>query len=359
MKWYLELCNSLKELRLSCAHSDWGMLYAHIRHDILILASHVDNCTVTRNSRELMGLFKDEIQAKYKITDLGPVSWVLGMKVVRDCVARTISLSQEPYINAIVTKYNFSDLKPISIPMDPNVQLSCTHPRSIADTARMKNILYRAAVGSLMYLAIATRPDVTFAVSTVAQFSQDPGLEHWEAVKRIYRYLLGMRKLALTFGVGKQGLKGFTDADGASQEHRHAISGYTYILDGGAVSWASKKQELVTLSTTKAEYVAATHAAKEGIWLHCLVAEVFCPLTHLMPLHSDSQSAIALTKDGSYHTRTKHINIWYHFIRFVVDNGSLRLLYCPTEDMVADTLTKALPSVKAKHFAASLGLCNI
>ena len=210
-----------------------------------------------------------------------------------------------------------------------------------------------------MYLAIATRPNIVFAISTVAQFSQDPTPEHWEAVKRIYRYLLGTRKLALTFGAGKQDLEGFTDADRASQEHQHAISGYAYILDGGAVSWASKKQELVTLSTTEAKYVAATHAAKEGIWLCRLIKKVFCPLAHPTPLHSDSQSAIALTKDGSYHTCTKHIDIRYHFICFIVDNGSLRLLYCPTEDMVADTLTKALPSVKAKHFTASLGLCSI
>ena len=134
------------------------------------------------------------------------------------------------------------------------------------------------------------------------------------------------------------------------------ISGYVYILDGGAVSWALKKQELVTLSTMEAEYVAATHATKEGIWLCRLVEEVFRPLTHPMPLYSDSQLAIALTKDRSYHACMKHIDIHYHFIRFVVDNHSLRLVYCPTDSMVADTLTKALPSVKAKHFAASLGL---
>ena len=145
----------------------------------------------------------------------------------------------------------------------------------------------------------------------------------------------------------------------ASQEHRHVISGYAYILDGGAVSWASKKQELITLSITEAEYVTATHTAKEGIWLRWLVEEVFCPLTHPTPLYSDSQSAITLTKDRSYHARTKHIDIRYHFICFVVDNHSLRLVYCPTDSMVADTLTKALSSVKAKHFAASLGLHSI
>ena len=168
-----------------------------------------------------------------------------------------------------------------------------------------------------------------------------------------------MKKLTLTFGAGKQGLEGFTDADRASQEHRHAISGYAYILDGGAVSWASKKQELVTLLTTEAEYVAAMHAAKEGTWLCCLVGEVFCPLTHPTPLHSDSQSAIALTKDGSFHAHTKHIDICYYFICFSIDKSSFCIIYCPTDSMVTDTLTKALPSIKVKHFASSLELHTI
>ena len=199
-----------------------------------------------------------------------------------------------------------------------------------------------------MHLAVGTQPDIAFAVSTVAQFSTNPGLIHWEAVKQIYRYLIGTKKLALTFGAGKCGLlEGFTDADGASQEHQHTIS------------WALKKQELVTLSTTEAEYVAATHAAKEGIWLHHLIGEVFCPLLHPSPLYSDNQSAIMLTKDSSFHTCTKHIDICHHFIHFAVDNHTFRLIYCPTDSMVADTLTKALPSIKAKHFTASLGLHTI
>ena len=111
------------------------------------------------------------------------------------------------------------------------------------------------------------------------------------------------------------------------------------------------------LSTTEAEYVAATHAAKKAIWLRRLLQEVFRPLTNLTTIHCDNQSAIALAKDGVFHACTKHIDIRYHFICFAVDNGSLYLLYCPTEDMIADTLTKALCSVKAKHFAAALGLC--
>ena len=241
--------------------------------------------------------------------------------------------------------------------MDPNIQLLRNQaPSSPTEAAWMKHIPYQAAVSSLMHLAVGTRPDIVFAVSTVTQFFNEPSMVHWEAIKCIYRYLAGTKGLVLTFGTGKKGLKGYMDADGASQEHHHAISGYAYILDGGAVSWMSKKQELVTLSMAKAEYVAATHAVKEGIWLRRFIKEVFQPLTSPTVLYCDNQATIALTKDGSFHACTKHINIRYHFICFIVDSGSFLLVYCPTADMTTDTLTKALPSVKAKHFAAALRL---
>ena len=113
----------------------------------------------------------------------------------------------------------------------------------------MKNIPYCEGVGSLMYASVGMHPDIAFAVSTLAQFSENPGQVHWDAVKCVFHYLNGTKELALTYGgEGKErGLEGFSDADGASQEHWHAITGYTFLVDGGAVSWSSKKQELVTL----------------------------------------------------------------------------------------------------------------
>ena len=209
-----------------------------------------------------------------------------------------------------------------------------------------------------MYAAVGTRPDIAFAVSTLSQFLENPGEAHWEAAKRVFRYLQGTKDLRLTFGNGAKGLEGYTDADGASQYHRRAISGHAFLIDGGAVSWSSRKQELVTLSTAEAEYVAATHAAKEAIWLRRFITEVLQPIDGPTTLHCDNQAALALASNGNYHARTKHIDIRYHFIRFVVEDKSIRLVYCPTNDMIADTLTKALPSLKAKHFATSLGLCT-
>ena len=152
---------------------------------------------------------------------------------------------------------------------------------------------------------------------------------------------------------------GYVDADGASQDHRRAISGYVFMVDGGAVSWSSKKQELVTLSTTEAKYVAATHAAKEAAWLRRLLTEISTTVDTPTTLFSDSKSAITLAQDGHYHTRTKHIDIRYHYICYIIEAGAIKLVYCPTNDMTADTLTKALPSAKAKHFATALGLSSV
>ena len=157
-------------------------------------------------------------------------------------------------------------------------------------------------MGSLMYTAMGTRLDIAFAMSTVAQYSENPGWKHWEAVKRIFCYLLGTKRLELTYRGEERGLVGYVDADGALQDHRRAISGYVFMVDGGAVSWSSKKQELVTLSTMEAEYVAATHAAKEAIWLHQLLTELFDSIDTPTTLFSDSKSTIALACDGHYHT---------------------------------------------------------
>jgi hypothetical protein len=151
----------------------------------------------------------------------------------------------------------------------------------------------------------------------------------------------------------------YADADGNMADDRHAISGYAFLLHGGAVSWTTKQQEIISLSTTENEYVVATYATKEALWLHSLLSQLFEITLEPTTLFSDNQSAIVFTKDHQYHARTKHIDVRFHFIRWIVENGSLRLVYCPTDEMVADTLAKALPSPKVKHFAAELGLVSI
>jgi hypothetical protein len=149
------------------------------------------------------------------------------------------------------------------------------------------------------------------------------------------------------------------DADGAMQEHRCAISEYTFLINRGAISWSSQKQELVTLSTAEAEYVAATHAEKEALWLQKLIHELFPSLIAPTPLYCDNQVAIKLIKDNNYHARTKHIDIRYHFIQYTVQSNALKVIYCPTKEMTADILTKDLSKWKTFIHITTLGLCNL
>ncbi len=308
--WYAALHSALEGIGFKQSNYDHGVFYAQLHAGLVVLAIHVDDCTITGNTQALLNTFKVKINAHYMMTDLGPISWLLGISVARNRKNRTITLSQQSYIDSILVRFNLMDTKPLSIPMDPNISFSKNDcPTTPDEVARMRRIPYREAIGSLMYASVGTRPDISFAVSTLSQFLDNPGQAHWEAVKRIFRCLLGTKDWGLTFGGGKEGLEGFMDADGASQEHRHAISGHAFLIDGGAVSWSSRKQELVTLSTAEAEYVAATHVAKEGIWLRNFIGEVFTPFTDPTILHCDNQSAVAIATNGNFHARTKHINI--------------------------------------------------
>jgi transposase InsO family protein len=357
-KWYDALCRVLTDLGFEVSQADPGVFHARVEGHILILAVHVDDCAMTGSSGELIAQYKQKFHSCYALTDLGPLHWLLGIKVTRDRAARTISLSQASYIDSIISRFSLSDARPYQIPMTPSVTLSKRDvPSNASEASHMSRVPYREAIGSLMYASVATRPDITFAVSTLSQFLENPGEIHWEACKRVFRYLAGTKDLALTYGGERHDLVGFTDADGASQEHRHAISGHVFLIDGGAISWSSRKQELVTLSTAEAEYVAATHAAKEAIWLRRLLAELFMmrmPTT----LYCDNQAALKLAVDDNFHARTKHIDVRYHFIRMVVANGSIVIIYCPTDEMTADILTKALPSWKVRFHVQRLGLCH-
>lgn len=221
----------------------------------------------------------------------------------------------------------------------------------------MRDKPYKEALGALQYVSVGTRPDITYAVGQLGQFGQNPGVAHWNTLKRVYQYLKGTVDLWLVLGGAEDNeVVGFSDADGMSTKGRKAISGYVFMLNGGAVSWSSKRQSLVTLSTTEAEYVALTHASKEALWLRSFIIELFQQPEHPIQLLSDNQSSIALSKDDHFHARTKHIDIRFHFIRYAIAEGRISLSYCPTEDMTADVLTKALPSLKTKHFASSMGL---
>jgi hypothetical protein len=360
-RWYQMLVRIMSKLGFSRCGGDQAVFFRRCEKTnvLIIVLVHVDDCSIVGNTKTLVARFKFEMAKFVDITDLGELHWILGIEVRRIREERKLLLSQKSYIDSILRRYGFEDLKPITTPMDPNVRLtSAQSPSTTEEIAAMRNVPYHEAVGSLMYATLGTRPDICFAVQSVSRFNSKPGLVHWEAVKRIFRYLKGTRDLWLGYGGVTKEMVGYADADGSMGEDRKAISGYAFMINGGAVSWSAKRQEIISLSTTESEYIAATYAAKEALWLRQLILQIFGINLDATTLFSDNQSAIALTKEHQYHARTKHIDVRFHFIRWIVEEGKIRLIYCPTEEMVADILTKALPSTKVKHFARELGLVS-
>ncbi|CAA7264973.1 unnamed protein product [Cyclocybe aegerita] len=323
-RWYQRLVEIMVLLGFEQCAVDQAVFFKRHGKALVIVLVHVDDCTIVATALPLIEAFKAEVAKHVEITNLGKLHWILGIEVRRNRERHIIFLSQHSYIDLIIRWYNLQDLKPLSIPMDPNVRLSSAQsPSTTVEIAKMANILYHKAVGSLMYTSLGTRPDITFAVQTVSRYTSKPGPEHWEAVKRIFCYLSGTKELWLSFGGDTKGLVGFADADGSMAEDHHVISGYAFLLHGGAVSWSAKRQEIISLSTTESEYVAATQATKEALWLHSLVSELFAIDLDMTTLFLDNQSTIALTKDHQYHARTKHIDIRFHFIRWIIEKGSI------------------------------------
>ena len=188
-KWYDTLARALADLGFRVSSADSGVFHMKIKEHCLILAIHVDDCALTGSSSELIARYKEKINARYTLTDLGPIHWLLGFKKTRDRDTRTISLLLESFIDSILARFALQDVKSYATPMVPGVIYSRSDcPTSPAETDRVSKVPYREAIGSLMYASVSTRPDITFAVSTLSQFLDNPGDIHWEAVKRVLFY---------------------------------------------------------------------------------------------------------------------------------------------------------------------------
>ena len=212
-------------------------------------------------------------------------------------------------------------------------------------------------------MVTATRPDLAQPLGLVNQFCSNPGVEHWTAAKRILRYIKGTIDYGITFHGNKETevqLNGYVDADwGSNPNGRKSQSGYLFTLCGGVISWASKKQSVVALSSTEAEYVAASLACQEAVWLRVLLEDISFVQNKPTIIKEDNQGAIALSRNPKYHPRTKHIDIKHHFIRDKVAKKEVVLDYCPTEEMLADLLTKPLGKTMFQHFRELMGVRNI
>ncbi|KAL4561013.1 hypothetical protein LXL04_033173 [Taraxacum kok-saghyz] len=323
----------------------------------VILLLYVDDMLIVGQDATMIDNLKKDMSKFFDMKDLGPAQQILGMKITRDRKARKLFLSQEEYVERVIKRFNMENAKPVGTPLANHFKLSKRNcPSSKKEKEEMKGVHYSSAVGSLMYAMVCTRPDIAQVVGVVSRYLANPGKQHWEVVKWILRYLKGTSKLCLCYGGANPILEGYTDADMSGDlDNRKCTSSYIFTLAGGAISWQSKLQKCIALSTTEAEYIVAVEAGKELIWLKRFLQELgFLQQEYI--IHCDSQSAMDLSKNSMYHSRTKHIDVRYHWLRQAIEEGLLKLSKIDTNYNPADMLTKVVTQDKHKLCTDIVGL---
>jgi hypothetical protein len=308
----------------------------------LILEVHVDDINVMGKDLQAILDFKSQISRKFPMTDEGECSWYLGMHVEQK--PGEIRIHQKKYIDEIVAKYGFTQSAPVKTPLDKNVKLTkqddyTSHPKFRTE--------YQSKVGSLNFASNQTRPDIAFATGYVARYASNPNQTHMDAVDRIFAYLKNDPGKGIVY-TGKHGLHltGFVDSDFAGcEDSRRSTTGWVFTLAGGPVSWSSQRQKTVATSTMDAEYIAGAEAAKEAVWIRNFINDLRIPGVHIdtVPLYIDNNSALRLTRNPEFHSRSKHIDVKHHFIREKVDERVINTQRVETKDNLADVFTKALP----------------
>lgn len=335
--WNARLKIELDKLGFTQSLADPGLFILRKNEDPVYLLVYVDDLLLASASLALINSVKSNLSRAFEIHDLCDAQFFLGMQILRNRSEKTLKLFQSKYALEVVTRFGLADSNPRSLPISPSNPLS-----SSTDSSAVNGTLFMEIIGSLMYLAVCTRPDLSYVVGLLSRFASKPSLEHINIAKGVLRYVLGTFELGLVFTSAKPGLQCFCDANYAADvDCRRSTSGLILLLNGGPVSWASKLQPTVAASTTEAEYISAAFATKEILWLKSLLFDFDMPLSSI-PVYCDNQAAIKIIRNPISSNRSKHIDVAFHFIRHHVAQGELTFEFCPTARMLADFLTKPL-----------------
>lgn len=313
----------------------------------IIVALYVDDFLIFSNCPVESKKLKDTLGSEFKLKDLGPVRQYLGMRI--NVSKNVITVDQQQYIDQLLTRFNMLDCKMHKTPIECKLNLE-KPDKCVPD------VPYQKLIGSLMYLAVLTRPDISYSVSYLSQFNSCYDNTHWHYAKRILKYLQCTKTYCLKYFKDGSKLEGFVDSDWASDAiDRKSYTGFCFTMSGSVISWQSRKQTSVSLSSTEAEYTALSEAAREGVYLRNLLHEITGNLS-VIQIYCDNQSALKLSLSNQSHNRSKHIDVRFHYVRDVVKNKYIKVMYLCSEEMPADLLTKGLCTIKHYKFMCKLGI---
>ncbi|KAL6145529.1 hypothetical protein ACLB2K_056215 [Fragaria x ananassa] len=293
--------------------------------------------------------FKSDMMRKYEMSDLGILHYFLGIEIVQ--AVKGIFITQKKYAKTILEKFKMLGCNVVATPLVVNEKFSKEDGSGKVDES-----LYRSLVGSLLYLT-ATRPDIMYAASFMPRFMHNPTKIHYGAARRILRYIQGIMDFGILYERNVEPkLFGFCDSDWGGRVDDLKFTGYTFTLGTGVFSWASKKQKSVALSTAEAEYIFASIATSQAIWLKRVIEDFGEKQASATTILSDNKSAIVMSKNPMYHSRAKHIALKFHYIRDAVEENEIDLVYCNTDNQVADIFTKALPRERFEYLIGLQGV---
>ena len=346
--WNVVLDKHLKSIGFN-QHKEDPCLYTATGGETVIVAVYVDDLLIAAENENCLDKVKKKIAQGFNMKDLGELQSFLGIQVKQN--EDGVFINQPGYTVKVLEKFGMKECNPVATPVNVSQKLKKDDGDEIVSQS-----LYQSAVGSLLYLSGWTRPDIAFAVHNVAKFASHPTKQHWIAVKHIFRYIRGTMDHGILYKRGDRALVGYSDASWASDANdRKSVSGYIFTLAGAPISWRSKKQTTVALSTAEAEYIALSAAAQEAVWLQNLMLGLGLKISPTV-INEDNQSAIAIAKNPQFHGRTKHVDIKYHFVRELVNKGTILVKYCATGDMLADLLTKGLAAPQHKKLITNLNM---
>jgi hypothetical protein len=319
---------------------------------ILISCLYVDDLIFTGNDEGMFNKFKKSMMTEFDMTDLGKMRYFLGIEVLQKDDG--IFICQRKYAHEILERFRMGQCNSVKNPIIPGFKLTRDEGGVQVDST-----LYKQMVGSLMYLT-ATRPDLMFDVSLISRYMEHPTESHFMAAKRILRYIKGTTIFGMFYKKGGVAeLFGYTDSDYAGdQNDRKSTSGYVFMMNSTAVSWSSKKQPVVTLSTTEAEFIAATSSTCQVIWLRRILKSLNYTQCGPTVVYCDNISAIKLSKNPVMHGRSKHIDIRFYFLRDLVKDEVIELTYCSIHDQIADIMTKPLKIEAFLKLRDLMGVCE-
>ncbi|KAJ9507798.1 hypothetical protein QJQ45_019293, partial [Haematococcus lacustris] len=352
--WYMCLREQLEQIGFRASEADPSLFSLRTSSGSAVhMLVYVDDCILASADEAAVQEVKQQLQQAFDVHDLGQAADFLGMRIAFDRAAGILRLTQQQYIEQLLQRFGLAECNPRQLPLSPGTQLV----KEGEQLSEQHTLRYRELVGGLLWLSTCTRPDIAFAVGQLTRYMQAPTREHEQAAQGVLRYLRGTAGQGLVFRGSCSGeLVGFCDSDYAScKQSRRSTTGYVFILSGATVSVRSKLQTTVATSTTEAEYQAAADATREALFLRKLLHEL-CAVTGPVPILCDSQGAVALVKNPVESQRSKHIAVMHHMARERVWRGEVEFSYCPTADMVADALTKALPGPKFVSCKAGMGV---